>query len=103
LLFISLSPTSLTANIRYDKLASAFDGFAGYHAEDKSQINSALNAALNTTNKPSIINIAINPSADRKAQVNKNLVLCQIMVLDFLLFFLSIGISMANKIKDLDE
>ena len=87
MLFISLSPTSLTANIRYDKLASAFDGFAGYHAEDKSQINSALKAALNTTKKPSIINIAINPSADRKAQVNKKLSFMSNNGLDFKLFY----------------
>lgn len=69
----SLTPTSLTANIRYDKLASAFEGFKGYHAEDKAQINSAMKAALATVDKPSIINIAINPSADRKAQVNLRL------------------------------
>lgn len=61
---------SLTANIRYDKLASAFEGFEGYHAETPEQIKSALEAALKNTNKPTIINIAINPTADRKAQVN---------------------------------
>lgn len=65
----SLPPMSLTANIRYDKLASAFENFNGYHAETPEQIRSAFEKALAQTNKPSIINIAINPSADRKAQV----------------------------------
>lgn len=65
----SLPPMSLTANIRYDKLASAFENFNGYHAETPEQIRSAVEKALAQTNKPSIINIAINPSADRKAQV----------------------------------
>ena len=61
---------SLTANIRYDKLASAFENFKGYHAETPDEIKAAFKSALNENNRPSIINIAINPSADRKAQVN---------------------------------
>lgn len=65
---LNLGPMSLTANIRYEKLANAFEGFNGYHAENTEQINTAVNAALKETNKPTIINIAINPSADRKAQ-----------------------------------
>lgn len=65
---LNLGPMSLTANIRYEKFANAFEGFKGYHAETTEQINSALNEALKETNKPSIINIAINPTADRKAQ-----------------------------------
>ena len=60
---------SLTANIRYDKLASAFENFNGFHCETTDQISEAVEQALSQTNKPSIINIAINPSADRKAQV----------------------------------
>jgi thiamine pyrophosphate-dependent acetolactate synthase large subunit-like protein len=64
---------SLTANIRYDKLASAFENFKGYYAETAEQVRAAMKSALSETTRPSIINIAINPSADRKAQVNKNL------------------------------
>jgi thiamine pyrophosphate-dependent acetolactate synthase large subunit-like protein len=60
---------SLTANIRYEKLASAFENFKGYHAETAEEIRAALTSALRETGRPSIINIAINPSADRKAQV----------------------------------
>ena len=57
------------ANIRYEKLASAYEGFEGYHAETCEQIRDAFQKALAQKNKPTIINIAINPSADRKAQV----------------------------------
>ncbi len=60
---------SLTANIHYEKLASAFDNFQGFYAETKEQIKDAFQKALKETKRPSIINIAINPSADRKAQV----------------------------------
>ena len=61
---------SLTANIRYEKLAAAYgDDFRGYFAETGDQIKSAFKAALSEKNRPSVINIAINPSADRKAQV----------------------------------
>ena len=66
---------SLTANIRYEKLAAAFgDDFKGYHAETAEQIKSAMKLALSEKTRPSIINIAINPSADRKAQVNIKIV-----------------------------
>ena len=71
---------TLTANIRYDKLSSAFEGFNGYHAETVDQIKTAFRSALKETNKPSIINIAINPSADRKAQV------IQILKLSFITY-----------------
>ncbi len=60
---------TLTANIRYEKLANAFENFKGYFAETPEQIRQSFKLALETTDKPSIINIAINPSADRKAQV----------------------------------
>jgi thiamine pyrophosphate-dependent acetolactate synthase large subunit-like protein len=66
---LSLPPMSLTANIHYEKLASAFDNFQGFYAETKEQIKDAFQKALKETKRPSIINIAINPSADRKAQV----------------------------------
>ncbi len=61
---------SLTANIRYEKFASAFKGFKGYFVQTTQEIKEALTDALKITNKPTIINIAINPSADRKKQVH---------------------------------
>jgi thiamine pyrophosphate-dependent acetolactate synthase large subunit-like protein len=60
---------SLTANIRYEKLANAVEGFNGFFAETPEQIKTALDSALKEKSKPTIINIAISPSADRKAQV----------------------------------
>ena len=38
---------SLTANIRYEKLANAFENFNGYFAETPDQIKEAFKAALN--------------------------------------------------------
>ena len=67
-MLFSLPPMSLTANIRYEKLANAFENFQGYFAETPEQIREAFKAALSVTDKPSIINVAINPTADRKAQ-----------------------------------
>ena len=63
---------TLTANIRYEKLALAYDQnneFKGYHCETVEQIGDAFRSALKETKRPSIINVAINPVADRKAQV----------------------------------
>lgn len=60
---------SLTSGIRYEKLASAFENFKGYFAQTPEQISDAFKNALKETQTPSIINIEINPSADRKAQV----------------------------------
>ena len=69
ILISSLSPMSLTANIRYEKLSSAYgENFNGYYAETGEQIKDSFRAALQHTSSPSIINIAINPTADRKAQ-----------------------------------
>lgn len=65
---LNLPPMTLTANIRYDKLSSAFENFNGYHVETPDQIRNAFEKALAEKNRPSIINVAINPSADRKAQ-----------------------------------
>jgi 2-hydroxyacyl-CoA lyase 1 len=66
---LTLPPMSLTANIRYEKFASAFEKFKGYFAQTPDDIQSALRSALKETRRPSIINIEINTSADRKAQV----------------------------------
>ena len=68
--FFSIPPMVLTANARYEKMASVFAGFAGYFAETPEQIRTALSSAHKERTKPSIINISISPSADRKEQVN---------------------------------
>lgn len=62
---------SLTSGIRYEKISSAFgENFKGYHASTPDEIRRAVRSALNEKISPSLINIAINPSADRKAQVS---------------------------------
>ena len=68
-IFYRLPPTSLCPNIRYDKLAGAFEGFQGFHVETPQQLESALKGSLSISDKPTIINLAIDPAADRKAQV----------------------------------
>lgn len=60
---------SLTSGTRYEKFAGAFENFKGYYARTPDEICSALSQALSETKTPSIINIEISPSADRKAQV----------------------------------
>lgn len=67
---ISLPPMSLTSGIRYEKMSNAFGAdFKGYFASTPDEIRQVIRSALNEKSKPSLINIAINPSADRKAQV----------------------------------
>lgn len=92
----SLPPMSLTSGIRYEKFAQAFENFKGYYAQTPDEICAALNQALSETKTPSIINIEISPSADRKAQVS----FTKDKKLNF--YFNSHilkGISMVNQIK----
>ena len=56
--------------MKYEKLAGAFEGFQGFHVETPEQIEVALRAALQSHDKPTLINLLIDPAADRKAQVN---------------------------------
>ena len=60
---------TLTADIRYDKLGAAFnENFKGFNCKTTDEIRQAFQEALKRTDKPTIINVVINPSADRKAQ-----------------------------------
>lgn len=43
-------------------------GQNGYLVRDIPQLQNALSEALNLTNRPTIINVLISPSSDRKAQ-----------------------------------
>lgn len=65
---LTIPPTSLYPNIHYDKLSHAFDGFQGFNAETPSELKNVLKKALSIKNKPTIINVKIDPAADRKAQ-----------------------------------
>ncbi len=59
-------PTSYVPNARYEKVIEAFGG-DGYYVETTDQLKPALAAAF-ASGKPSVVNIMINASAQRKPQ-----------------------------------
>ncbi|KAI8777704.1 2-hydroxyacyl-CoA lyase 1 [Biomphalaria glabrata] len=65
-LFITVPPTSLQPNTRYEKLIEAFGG-QGYFAKTKEELRESLQSALKDQ-MPSIINVMIDPGAQRKTQ-----------------------------------
>ncbi|KAL4709019.1 hypothetical protein ACJJTC_005880 [Scirpophaga incertulas] len=60
-------PTSLSCEVRYEKMMEMF-GETGHFCRTVDEIQTALKKALTVTDKPSIINIAISPQANRKPQ-----------------------------------
>jgi len=64
---ISIPPSSLIPDARYEKIAKMFGG-KGYFATTAPEIESAMKAALKEKDQPSVINIMIDPGADRRAQ-----------------------------------
>ena len=66
----SCPPTALLPSVRYEKLMSMFNGKEqnGYLCRTREDIKNAMANALEVTNGPSLINIMINPMAQRKAQ-----------------------------------
>ena len=66
----SCPPTALLPSIKYEKLMSMFNGKEqnGFMCRTRDDIKNAMNKALNITDSPSLINIMINPMAQRKAQ-----------------------------------
>ncbi|XP_065838993.1 2-hydroxyacyl-CoA lyase 1-like, partial [Oscarella lobularis] len=65
---LTLPPTSLSPEAHYEKFALAFGG-RGYFVETPSELALALGKALSmSTNKPSIINVMIDTTAQRKGQ-----------------------------------
>ena len=63
-------PTSLLPSVRYEKLMSLFNGKEqnGHFCRTKDDIRNAMENALKETQSPSLINVMINPMAQRKAQ-----------------------------------
>jgi 2-hydroxyacyl-CoA lyase 1 len=53
--------------VRYEKMMELF-GERGHFCQTIPELQKAVAASLRTTDGPSLINVAINPSADRKAQ-----------------------------------
>ncbi|XP_069682858.1 2-hydroxyacyl-CoA lyase 1-like [Periplaneta americana] len=62
-----IPPTLLTTNIHYERLMEMF-GAKGHFCVDIPQLQSALQQSLKVYHRPSIINVMISPSADRKPQ-----------------------------------
>lgn len=60
-------PTSLGPCVRYENMMSLF-GHNGHLCTSVPQIKQAIEQSLQVTTRPSLINILINPSADRKPQ-----------------------------------
>ena len=63
-------PTALLPTVKYEKLMSMFNGKEanGYLCRTRDDIKGAMRKALQVTDSPSLINIMINPMAQRKAQ-----------------------------------
>ncbi len=64
---LTTPPTTLSAETRYEKAMEMF-GKEGFFARTIDELQEAVRAALRLTDQPTIINVAINPSADRKPQ-----------------------------------
>lgn len=65
--FYSTPPTSLSSEVRYEKMMEMF-GETGHFCRTVEEIEAALKKAAAVTDRPSIINIAINPQSSRKPQ-----------------------------------
>jgi len=66
-LTLTIPVTALYPNTRYEKLIEAFGG-KGYYAENKSDLKKCMDAAVADTKNVSIINVMIDPMAQRKQQ-----------------------------------
>lgn len=68
MLIFSIPPTSLLPGARYEKITQMFGG-RGYYVQTVEELRTALKESLSDTKQPSVINIEIAPTAQRKAQV----------------------------------
>ncbi|XP_005089635.1 2-hydroxyacyl-CoA lyase 1 isoform X2 [Aplysia californica] len=66
-LLLTVPPTALQPNTRYEKLIEAFGG-KGYFARTKSELKKSMEAAVRDTKNASIINVMIDPMSQRKTQ-----------------------------------
>ncbi|KAG5680975.1 hypothetical protein PVAND_010449 [Polypedilum vanderplanki] len=64
---LTTPPTALSAETRYENIMNMF-GKKGYFVRTIPELQNALREALIPSDHPSIINVAINPQADRKPQ-----------------------------------
>ena len=66
--FFSLHPAFLTPECRYDKMMKAL-GCPGYLVKTPSELHTAFSECLTLTDRPSLINVLIDPMSTRKKQV----------------------------------
>lgn len=66
-LALSNPPTALSVNTHYENMMQLFSK-KGFYCETIPQLVEAIKASLDVKDHPSIINVMINPSADRKQQ-----------------------------------
>lgn len=66
-LALSIPPSCLTAGAHYERMVEAFGG-KGYFARTAEQLKSSLTTALTSKDQISLINVMINPQAQRKPQ-----------------------------------
>jgi len=64
----SIPPVSLLPEARYDEVMTAFGG-RGLLVRTVEELRSALQLSLSDWEKPSLLNVLIDPSSDRKQQV----------------------------------
>lgn len=67
MLFFRIAPSLLTTNTHYENMMQLFNK-SGYFCKTIPEIQTALKEALKVTDHPTIINVMINPSAERKPQ-----------------------------------
>lgn len=67
-LHFRVPPTCLQPEARYDELMAAFGG-KGFLVRTVEELRSALQLSLSDWERPSLLNILIDPSSDRKQQV----------------------------------
>lgn len=60
---------SLLPEARYDKIMAALGG-RGFLVRTVEELRSALQLSLSDWERPSLLNVLIEPSSDRKQQVN---------------------------------
>nr|XP_053633949.1 2-hydroxyacyl-CoA lyase 1-like [Cherax quadricarinatus] len=64
---IATPPTSLLPSVHYERMASVFND-SGYFCTSIPELQAAVTQALKEQHKPSLINVIVNPMAQRKAQ-----------------------------------
>lgn len=68
MLFFRTPPGCLTSTARYENMMNIF-GKRGYYVNTVDELQSAVKEALKVQDGPSIINVIISPTADRKPQM----------------------------------